>query len=296
MLALATITWGAAWAQAPRMRTRDLTRLTNIEIQAFLKHSDVIFVPVGDIEANGSIPSDTDYTTVLGYAMKMAEHGDGLFLPYLAYFYPGSTAAGEATVFVTPTEGSAYLKAIARSLLRQGFRRQVYVTAGHGPAAVTLGPLIREFFDETKCPIMYIDMREPLRNLKGDFSKVIYGAYSLVGRLEDLPLAPPGSTSAPRGGGQASQAQANNSSALPKLERLGPRGAVVGFYVADPNGHGGLTRATSAQQRADWAKEGEAQLDAAVKGIDIKGVVDALKEHDTFIKELVLPKYKGKLP
>ena len=31
-------------------------------------------------------------------------------------------------------------------------------TAGQGPAPLTVGTLVREFFEETRVPILYIDM------------------------------------------------------------------------------------------------------------------------------------------
>ena len=176
--------WGQA---APRMRTRLLTSLTNTEIEEYMRRNDVIYVPVGNVEVHGGFPADCEYVGPLAFAMKMAEETDGLVLPYMAYFFPGGTVVGKATVYVTPSEGLAYLKVIARSLLRQGFRRQIYLT-GHGPSPQTLSPLMREFFDETKDPILYIETGLLMRKVKADFNKVLFGAYQIAGRLEDIPL------------------------------------------------------------------------------------------------------------
>ncbi len=78
-------------AGTPKMRTRLLTSLTGYEIDDYLKRNDVIFVPVGPTEVNGGNPTDVEYVIPLAYAIKLAEKSDGLVLPYLAYFYPGST-------------------------------------------------------------------------------------------------------------------------------------------------------------------------------------------------------------
>src|SRR5579864_5759946 len=95
-----------AWGQnAPKLRTRDVTRLSQIEVANYLKRSDVIFVPVGAIEAQGVLPSDREYVAPLGMAMKMAEDADAVYLPYLAYFYPGSTITSAATVYMSLSEG-----------------------------------------------------------------------------------------------------------------------------------------------------------------------------------------------
>ena len=55
----------------------------------------------------------------------------------------------------------------------------------------TVGTMIREFFDETHVPILYIDMDHYLPRLKLDpaaISKTLFGAHLIAGRLEDLPL------------------------------------------------------------------------------------------------------------
>src|SRR5216683_1472190 len=172
-----------------KLRTRDLTRLSQIEIADYLKRSDVIFVPVGAIEAQGVLPSDREYVAPLGMAMKMAEEADAVYLPYLAYFYPGSTITSAATVYMSLSEGETYLKILAKSLLRQGYRRQIWVTMGHGPSPLTVGTMVRAFFEETHVPILNIEVSNMVRAMKGDPSKIMYGEYAMLGRLEDIPLA-----------------------------------------------------------------------------------------------------------
>src|SRR5437870_12464948 len=194
-----------AWPQAvPQMRTRLLTGLTNTEIEQYLKRNDVIFVPVGTVEPHGGLPIDCEYVGPLAYAIKMAEATDGLVLPGMAYFFPDATIVGRGAVHVTPSEGTPYLMAVARSLLRQGFRRQIYIT-GHGPSFQTVSPLVREFFDETHVPIVHLESsafrRRPAAAPSGStpanaapsgpvapgtpsaFSKLMYRAYAIAGRL-----------------------------------------------------------------------------------------------------------------
>jgi creatinine amidohydrolase len=269
---------------SPPMRSRYLTSLTNTEVEAYLKRNDIIFIPVGNVEVHGGLPTDCEYVGPLAFAQKMAEEADGLVFPYLAYFFPGGTVVGKGTVYVTPSEGLAYLKAIARSLLRQGFRRQVYLSA-HGPSPQTLSPLVREFFDETKDPILYIETGGLVRKVNGDFNKVLFGAYSVVGRLEDIPL-------------NVTQVMPQHpmDPGLNKLQALGPGSGAVGAYFGDPGEHGGLARPITAEQRAAWAKEGVATIDAAIKAADITGIMQALREHDKYTKDVILPKYGDILP
>ncbi len=70
------------------MRTRNLTSLTNTEIEEYLKRNDIIFIPVGNVEVHGGFPTDCEYVGPLAFAQKMAEEADGLVLPNLAYFFP----------------------------------------------------------------------------------------------------------------------------------------------------------------------------------------------------------------
>jgi creatinine amidohydrolase len=272
------------WCQAPQMRTRMLTSLTNTEIEEYLKRNDIIFIPVGNVEVHGGFPTDCEYVGPLAFAQKMAEEVDGLVLPNLAYFFPGGTVVGKGTVYIKPSEGLPYLKAIARSLLRQGFRRQIYLTS-HGPSPQTLSPLIREFFDETKDPILYIEMGTLMRKAHADFNKVLFGAYSVVGRLDDIPL-------------NVTQVMPEHPAdpSLSKLQSLGPGSGAIGAYFGDPGEHGGLAKPITAEQRAQLAKEGVAMIDATLKVADVKGIVQAMRDHDKFTQDVILPKYGNVLP
>jgi creatinine amidohydrolase len=266
------------------MRTRSLPSLTNTEVEAYLSRNDIIFIPVGNVEVHGGLPEDCEYVGPLAFATKMAEETDGLVFPYLAYFFPGGTVVGKGTVYVTPSEGLAYIKAIAHSLLRQGFRRQIYLTA-HGPSPQTLSPLIREFFDETKDPILYIELGGLMNKVKADHTKVLFGAYSVMGRLEDIPL-------------NVTQVMPEHpmDPSLNKLQSLGPGSGAIGAYFGDPGEHGGLAKPITAEQRAQWAKEGVAMIEATLKAADMKGIVQAMRDHDKFTQDVILPKYGTILP
>lgn len=59
---------------------------------------------------------------------KWQKHVTGLVLTGLPYFYAGATASGRGTVQVSIREGIDYLTAIAKNLLRLGFKRQIYIS------------------------------------------------------------------------------------------------------------------------------------------------------------------------
>src|SRR6195256_1552782 len=132
--ALCLVVGASAWAQVRPLHTRDMTRLSQVQVAEYLKRSDIIFIPIGAVETNGIMPSDRDYVSPLAYAMTMAEELDALYMPGLIWSYPGTTMIAAATVNITPSQGLAFLRAVAESLLRQGFRRQVYLYSGHRPA------------------------------------------------------------------------------------------------------------------------------------------------------------------
>lgn len=291
LLWVALLLCPALWGQAPpQMRTRIFTHMTNTEIEQYLKHNDVIFIPVGTVEPHAELPIDAEYVGPLAFAMKLAEEGDGLVLPGLTYFFPDATVVGRGAVHVTPSEGMAYLLTIAHSLLRQGFRRQVYIT-GHGPSFQTVSPLVRRFYDETHVPILYLEsamFRRPTGSRPpnfADFSKMLYGAYAIAGRLDDIPL--------------------NLSEPVPvhpadpginQLFPVGPQSGTAGFYMSHYTDHIGPAKPVTPEERTQFAKEGAEMLEESAKSIDIKGILQALRDHDKFTQQHIIPQYGWVFP
>ena len=177
------------------MRTRILPKMLNSEVQEYLKRNDIIIVPVGTVEMHGGLPLDVETNISEAVGLKMAEACDGLVLTGLPYFYAGATASGRGTVQVSIRQGIDYLGAIARSLLRLGFKRQVYLSF-HGPAHMTICPMVRDFYDETGVPILYMDMMMQFGKNQDLFAKVGFGAfhditvgaYKIMNRIDDVPL------------------------------------------------------------------------------------------------------------
>jgi creatinine amidohydrolase len=287
-------------AQVPPMRTRYLPTLTNPEIEQYLKRNDVIFIPVGTVETFGAMPSDMEYRMAEAYALKMAEEVDGLILPHVIYFFPGVTVTGRASVYVPQETGFAYLKSIAHSLLRQGFRRQIYLSA-HGPSDQYVSGMVRQFFEETKDPILYIHL--PLLNRRerasgsaaapgNTFRSVGYGAYYILGRLDDIPLKlevpKPEQPPLPR-----------PPASLSILSPLAPESSSVGSYEPDPEHNGGRPLENvnmTAAERERLGKEGAALIEANVKAVNIKAVVQALRDEDKYVHDVIVPRYKDILP
>lgn len=191
-----------------KLRTRRYDDLTNWEIEQYLKHNDIIVVPVGNCETHAALPVDCEFIGVQGYAQLIAEKVDGLFLPSMVYFNPGGTQIGRGTIHVSMEESYRYCKAIAHSLLNQGFKRQIWIPS-HVPSTDFLLAMVTDFFDETKVPILYMDVNAYLSNIGAKppmsfdpnrpkpttkagvqvdpFNDTMLGAYKLAGRLNAVP-------------------------------------------------------------------------------------------------------------
>lgn len=277
------------------LHTRDLTRLSQVQVAEYLKRSDVVFIPVGAVETNGILPSDRDYVAPLAYAMAMADEIDALYMPGLAWSYAGSTLIASGTIDISPSQGLAFLRATAESLLRQGFRRQVYISHGQGIALFAAGTLVREFFDEHYVPLLYIDMDVYLRKLNPspDTSKALFGSHYIAGRIIDIPLKGEYGENESKAAGPVPV-----DAGLAGLSKLGLSGSyAVGSWVPDVMAHGRppVLPATAAE-REEWGKQGETQIRAIVKRMNLREAMSDLKMHDEFTNRVLVPKYGKILP
>lgn len=279
------------------LRTRFLSKLTNSEVEAYLKENDLVFIPVGTTETHGALPLDVETVTAEAFALKLAEEADGLVLHNLPYFYAGGTPVGRGTVQMSIRDGIDYLDKIAQSLLNQGFRRQVYVTF-HGPAYLTVSPMIRDFFDRTKVPLLYIDIVEYLKGTDLDFMEnanpTFIGAYEVLDRLEDVPLNIPESNSVTYDPQHAMDMMVNHPSE--QLTHLGPQSGVVGYYFEKPLAHTYTPKLETPDQRQAIADQGVDFINQVVEKIDIKRVIKNLKKVDDFTQDHSLPLYGEWLP
>ena len=296
MLARLLLAAGAAAllpAQVRPLHTRDLTRLSQPQVVAQLAQSDVVFIPIGAVETNGIEPSDRDYVYALSFAMAMADETKSLYMPGLVWSYPGTTIPAPSTINLTPHSGVTFLKELAHSLLRQGFRRQVYVSYSHGPAPLTGGALVREFFDETRVPILYINMDTYLPRLNlttADRDRVLYGAHQLTNRLDDLAL-------------QGDNADTPDphlppNQGLATLGKLGFSGSLaLGSWINDVMAHGApQPLPATAVERGSWGAKGEAQIRAIVQRMRLPEAMAALREHDRYTREVIVPRLRQNLP
>lgn len=262
------------------LRTRILPRMLNSEVEEYLQHNNIIIVPVGTVEMHGGFPLDSETVISEAYALRMAEACDGLVLTGLPYFYAGATASGRGTVQVSIRQGIDYLSAIAHSLLRQGFTRQIYISF-HGPAHMTCSPMIRDFFDETGVPILYMDLSmQMLQNAKDIFTNmdsfhaITVGAYQIMGRLSDIPLT-------------TTFTHQNPQSCAPfnDIFGLAYQSASIGYCFAEPGDHMSTTAIPDEATRQKLADEGERMIAELVKRMDMPHVVEQMSKLSDYNRE-----------
>ena len=258
------------------MRTRIFGKMLNSEVQDYLSRNDIIIVPVGTTEMHGGFPLDCETVISEAYALKMAEACDGLVLTGLPYFYAGATASGRGTVQVSVRQGIDYLGAIARSLLRLGFKRQVYLSF-HGPAHMTICPMIRDFYDETGVPILYMDMMMQFGKNKDLFTTftafhdITVGAYKIMNRLDDVPLV-------------TGYDHRNPQSCAPfqDLFGLGYQSAAVGYCFGENGDHMATPGIPDIATRDAMAEAGANYICKMVERMDMKHVVEQMQKLEAY--------------
>lgn len=256
------------------MRTRIIRKLLNSEVQEYLKHNDIVIVPVGTVEMHGGMPLDCETVLPEAFAVKMAEACDGLVLTDLLYFYAGATAAGRGTVQVSVREGIDYLMAIARSLLRQGFKRQIYISF-HGPAALTCSAVARDFFDETGVSIMYTDLTAPSFKFinytdpaqRARMNNLFVGGYKIMNKLHEVPLV--------------TEYEHSNPQTCANIKVVKGSGSVGYYFMADED-HASTPAIPDEATRQAMADDGVELIEQIVASMDVPGIVESLRDLEAY--------------
>lgn len=262
------------------MRTRILPHLLNSEVEEYLQRNDIIIVPVGTVEMHGGFPLDSETVISEAYALKMAEVCDGLVLTGLPYFYSGATASGRGTVQVSIRQGIDYLSAIAHSLLRQGFKRQIYISF-HGPAHMTCSPMVRDFFDETGVPIMYMDMMiqfgknaQDLFKSMDSFHAITVGAYQIMNRLEHVPFTT-----------EFFHQNPQSCAKFDDIFGMAYQSAAIGYCFGEAQDHMSTTAIPDVETRQKLADEGQEIIEKMVERMNMPHVVEQMQKLQEYNKE-----------
>lgn len=287
-----------------QMRTRFFNCMNDAEIMDYLKRNDVIFIPIGTVSAHGTFPLDVDHTFASGLAYLMAEEVDGIVMGHLPFFYSGTALIGRGTVHVPIKEGVKFLKELSYSLLNQGFRRQIYVGTNEF-AHITAGTTVVDFFDETKCPISFMDLKymfgvanENVLDHKFEYNrytidKMIYGAYKILGKDDEI-LIDPNAQLRSEDCTEAGFVSDELSALFAKTVR--PAGAVA-YYFEHPDDHYGAYGALrSIEQRNIVMEEGEKLLKRFVDALFLSRYVDSMKKLDKWTNTVIKEEYGAILP
>ena len=196
--------------------------------------------------------------------------------------------------------GLDYLIELAHSLLRQGFRRQVWVGA-HGPTFLTLATLANDFFHQTGVPIAQMDrVGMPKANLsplgtrdmssmvKGVHSRTL-GAYRIMGRLDEIIIDP---NTKEEYSFDSTAWGYDETEAYNYIFNFGPLSGQVGFYQNRPQCHGLFVGAARSREELEqYSLEGERQLRAAIDETDIDGILEDLRKLDREVNDNILKNY-----
>ncbi len=264
------------------MRTRILPKMINEEVEKYLERNDIIIVPVGTVELHGGLPLDSETVISEAFALKMAEAADGLVLTGLPYFYAGATAIGRGTTQVSIREGIDYLGAIARSLLRQGFKRQIYISF-HGPAHMTCSPMVRDFFDETGVPILYMDLTMQMMKSAKDlfksmdsFHAITVAAYDMMGRISDVPLTT-----------EHYHQEPQSTARFDELFGVAYQSGSIGYCFGEQKDHMSTSMIPTEEVREKLANEGRPIIEELVRRINMEKVVEDMRLLDEFEQEVM---------
>jgi len=296
-----------------KMRTRSFQAMTNYEIEKYLEKNDVIFVPVGNAEMHGAFPVDCEYVVAEAYARLFAEQCDAIYMANNIYLYAGGTENGRGTVQMTPKQSAEYMYNIAYSLLRQGFRRQVYIPS-HGASTLFMHPVIHQIMCDTKVPMLMLEpnhlfaakgLTKPFNRLSktprvwdgkilsdeeglGCHAKML-GAYQICGRLDDIP--------------QHGEQNIPETLTMPGMlvNNFFPEHDIINecsgvhcpapFFYKDYWNHGAPALPDNPEDIKREADIGEAELRRLVDGVDLNVHLNILRKLDGYIQNEVMPKH-----
>lgn len=267
-----------------KLRSHFLPTLNNQEVEDYLKENDVIFVPIGPVEMHGGLPLDCETVVSEALALLLAQRTNSLVLPNLPYIYSGATASGRGTVQLSVKGSIAFLSEIAHSLLRQGFKRQVYLSL-HGPAHMSVSPMVRDFFDETGVPILYLDTiilmqksklisRNPIEMMQ-QFDAMILAGYKLRNRLEDVPLTTEYSNYTPQ-----------SVERFNELFGSAYQSGAIGYYFGEHIDHAPTRDIPTPEAREKIAEEGMAYLNELVELCQIEKKLELMRDLEAFTNSL----------
>ena len=175
----------------------------------------------------------------------------------------------------------AFALKMAESLLRQGFKRQIYISA-HGPAHMTVSPMVRDFMDKTGTPILYMDMIMQLMKNGQDifksadtFHAITVGAYDMLGRLEDVPLTT-----------KYEHQEKQTCAEFDDIFALAYQSGSIGYYFGDPKDHMSTPSIPTEERRKELAEEGKETIQVLVERMNVPHIAEQMKNLEAYNQEI----------
>jgi creatinine amidohydrolase len=137
-----------------------LADLSFVDIQEYLKHKDVVLVPMASTEQHGPhLPLWTDTITAMEVSRRVCEMIGVLRTPPIWMGYspqhmhgPGQ---GRGTITLRSSTLLAVMYDVARSLIHHGFNRIIFIN-GHGSNIKVVDPVLRKLRYETGALISFV--------------------------------------------------------------------------------------------------------------------------------------------
>jgi len=136
-----------------------MAELTYPDIQAYLKRSDLILIPMASTEQHGPhLPLSTDTTTAYEVSKRAAEQANVLYTPtvWTGYSPQHMRGAGQGmgTITIRAETLNNLLYDIARSLIHHGFNKLIFVN-GHGSNVKVIDPVLRKIRYDTGAMVAF---------------------------------------------------------------------------------------------------------------------------------------------
>ncbi|MFW6189732.1 MAG: creatininase family protein [Planctomycetota bacterium] len=125
------------------------------EMAEHRRRDGIVLLPLGCFEMHGvQVGMGCDTFEALAACRVLAQELDAVVMPPIHYTFAGATGPWPGTVNLRPQEVMAYIKAVVKAILRNGFKRLILVSI-HGPSSMYIRMVLREVFEETgELPIL----------------------------------------------------------------------------------------------------------------------------------------------
>lgn len=216
-------------------------------------------------------------------ALILAERANALVLPHIPYVYSGATASAKGTIQLTVKESTNMLNGIAKSLLQSGFKKQIYISL-HGPSHISIGPVVRDFFDETGTSILYIDGSSiaqksgvfgGMTSMLYNFDCMLVASYRLRNRIDDILLT-----------SDFEEPMTNSSLDFGHLKSMSFESGATGYYFKKLTDHRATTAIPDVETRDRMGDEGIKLLNKMADVINIEKIIKEMSVQAEYLEEV----------